>query len=132
MRYKCIGSPDCMKTFEFGHALRAHIASCESAQRLLKKEADIKKLEYHVGIDYSGIFGIKGNKYYPTFTSLDTTLRFNFIDRFRFTPLESKYSPTDSSSATSMRATRRMLKASSSHLMGSAQMRQLLQNEEFK
>ena len=129
MRYKCIGSPDCMKTFEFGHALRAHIASCEAAQKLLKKQTDIKKLEYHVGIDYAGIFGIKGNKYFPTFTSLDTTMRFNFIDRFRFTPSETKYAPTSSSSSAT--STRRMLKGSDSNLMGSAQMRQLLHYEDF-
>jgi hypothetical protein len=127
MRYKCIGNPDCMKTFEFGHTLRAHIASCESAQKILKTESDIKKLEYHIGIDYSGIFGIKGNKFFPNHTSLDTTMKFNFLDRFKFSPLESKYCPTDSTSACS---TRRLLKPSNTHLMGSAQIRHLLHYED--
>lgn len=132
MRYKCIGSPDCMKTFEFGHALRAHIASCEAAQKIIKRNDDIKKLEYHVGIEYTGIYGTKVNTFFPAFSSLDQTRRFNFVDRFRFTPLESKYCPTiiESSSAKSTRLTRSLLKPVSSSIMNSTQVQQALQHSE--
>jgi hypothetical protein len=54
MRYKCVGSPQCMKTFEYGHALRAHIGACSEAQKILKSKNQIEKLEYEIGVEYAG------------------------------------------------------------------------------
>ena len=125
MRYKCVGSPDCMKTFEFGHALRAHIASCESAQKILRHKADIQKLEYEIAIDHPALHGIKGNKYYPTFASLDQSLKFNFADRFRFTPLEAKYYTPGSDK---MVPQRRILRAVSSNVLNSAQVKRIMEH----
>ena len=118
-----------MKTFEYGHALRAHINACDHAQKILKKNEDIKNLEYHIGIDYHGIFGMKGNKFYPTFASLDRSLKFNFKDRFHFSPLESKYCPTileNNSKSAPMQ--RRLLKGVSSNVLSSAQVKKVFEN----
>lgn len=88
MKYKCIGSPDCMKSFEYGHALRAHIAACDKAQKILKFQADIDKLEQSIKIGYPGIHGLHRNPHFPTSHHLDQTLRFEFADKNRFTPKE--------------------------------------------
>lgn len=90
MKYKCVASPHCMKTFEYGHALRAHIASCESAQKILQAKADVEKLENEIALDYPGIFGLHRNPYYPTAHGLDKSSKFFFTDKYRFTPNDGK------------------------------------------
>lgn len=90
MRYKCIGSPDCMKSFEYGHALRAHIAACDKAQKILKSQSDTEKLEQNINLEYPGIFGLHRNPHYPTSHHIDQTLRFEFSDKNRFGPKESQ------------------------------------------
>lgn len=97
MKYKCIANPHCLKTFDFGHALRAHIASCENAQRILQSKADIDKLETQIALDYPGIYGLHRNTYFPTAHGLDETKKFYFTDKYRFTPndgkLKAEYKP---------------------------------------
>ncbi len=90
MRYKCIGNPQCLKTFEHGHALRAHIGACIEAQRILKLKDKIEKLEQNIGVDYSGIHGLHTNTYYPTSHDTDQTNKFQFKDRFKFSGSTSK------------------------------------------
>ncbi|RNA17131.1 hypothetical protein BpHYR1_034557 [Brachionus plicatilis] len=90
MRYKCIGSPDCMKSFEYGHALRAHIAACDKAQKILKSQAEIEKVEKNINLEYPGIYGLHRNPHYPTSHHLDQTLRYDFADKNRFSPKESQ------------------------------------------
>jgi hypothetical protein len=55
MRYPCIGQPHCMKTFEYGHALRAHVASCLEAQKKLKEKSKVENLEQEIATEYNGI-----------------------------------------------------------------------------
>ena len=128
MRYKCIASPDCMKTFEYGHALRAHVASCDWAKKILKQRADIERIEFSIGIDSPSINGIKGNKYFPCFYSLDRTLKYNFKDRFRFGPLESEYYANDATPLPKM--PRRVIKAVSSNVLSSTQIKTVMQHPE--
>ncbi|CAF0933500.1 unnamed protein product [Brachionus calyciflorus] len=85
MRYKCIGSPHCMKTFEYGHALRAHISACDKAQKILKSKAEIDRLEQNISLDYPGIYGLHRNPHYPTAHHVDETLKFEFVDKNKFT-----------------------------------------------
>lgn len=73
-----------MKSFEYGHALRAHIAACDKAQKILKSQADIDKLEQSIRIEYTGIYGLHRNPHFPTSHHLDQTLRFEFTDKNRF------------------------------------------------
>jgi hypothetical protein len=84
MRYKCVGNPICLKTFEYGHALRAHIAACETAQKILKSKSDIERLEHEINVEYPGINGLHRNQHYPTSYSLDQTLKLNFRDEYKF------------------------------------------------
>ena len=55
MRYPCVGQPHCMKTFEYGHALRAHVASCIEAQKKLKEKSKVENLEQEIATEYNGI-----------------------------------------------------------------------------
>lgn len=89
MRYKCIGSPHCLKTFEYGHALRAHTAACDKAQKILKSRANVEKMEYEIAVAYPGITGLHRNPYYPTAHHVDQTMKFEFADRTKF-----RYPPT--------------------------------------
>ncbi len=131
MKWKCIGNPECLKSFEYGHALKAHVAACETAQKILKHEAAIKKLEFSIGIDYPGITGIKGNRHFPTFTSLDQRLKIdNCSDRFKYTPLEDRYAKSSSSSSSAPIKSRRILKAVSSNVLDSAQVRRIMEHPE--
>lgn len=84
MRYPCIGSPHCMKTFEYGHALRAHVASCVEAQKKLKSKSKVDNLENEIANEYNGIVGLHCNKYFPIFHHLDVCEKYQFKDRFRF------------------------------------------------
>lgn len=120
MRYKCLASPDCMKTFEYGHALRAHIASCESAKKIMKKQDDINRLEYHIGIETPAINGIKMNKYFPSYYALDQTLKYDFKDRFSFGPLEKQLTSME------LRLPRRVIKSVSSNVLDSSQIRTIM------
>ena len=90
MRYKCVGSPQCMKTFEHGHALRAHIGACVEAQKILKSRGQTEKLEHEVGVEYAGIQGLHTNTYYPIACDTDQTNKYQFKDRFRFNGVSSK------------------------------------------
>ncbi len=86
MRYKCVGNPTCLKTFEYGHALRAHVAACEVAQKILKAKSEVERLEHEINVEYPGINGLHRNPHFPGSYNLDQTLRFNFKDRFKFGP----------------------------------------------
>jgi len=82
MRYPCIGSPACLKTFENGYVLRAHQLSCEHA--LIKLNYNIRRQENIRNIQYNYVIkGIKGNKPYPTYTGLDQTQKFLIRDRYQ-------------------------------------------------
>ena len=107
MRYKCVGNPICLKTFEYGHALRAHIASCETAQKILKSKADIERLEHEINVEYPGINGLHRNQHYPTSYHLDQTMKFNFKDEYKF---GHKNPPIQSSSSTESSKPRRIIK----------------------
>lgn len=85
MRYKCIANPHCLKTFEYGHALRAHLASCDLAQKQLRSRADVEKLENDISLEYAGIYGLHRNPYYPTSHHLDKTSKLFYADKHRFT-----------------------------------------------
>ena len=84
MRYMCVGSPHCMKTFEYGHALRAHVGACQHAQKVLRERATTEKLEHDISVNYPGVHGLHRNPYYPTHHHLDKTVRFQFADRYKF------------------------------------------------
>ena len=84
MKYKCIGNPHCLKTFESGTPLRAHIAACEVAQKILRAQAEVEKLEHEINVEYPGIYGLHRNTYYPTAHHLDKTNRYNFTDKHKF------------------------------------------------
>ena len=102
MRYKCIGSPHCLKTFEYGHALRAHTAACDKAQTILKSRASVEKMEYEISVAYHGITGLHRNPYYPTAHHVDQSMKFEFADRTKF-----RYPPTGSSSSVDADAARK-------------------------
>ena len=121
MRYKCVGSPYCLKTFEFGHALRAHVGSCVEAQKKLKAQASVEKLEHEINVDYSGIHGFHTNPYFPTRHKMDHTEKFQFKDRFRFNGNSNK--PEDFNNQSSLRP---MLKPAETSLMNSVQVKNLL------
>lgn len=84
MRYKCVANPQCLKTFEYGHALRAHIATCHEAQKILKEKAKVEKLEHDISVEYTGIHGLHANTFYPTNHDTDKTNKYQFKDRFKF------------------------------------------------
>lgn len=83
MRYPCVGSPLCSRSFENGYVQRAHHLSCQHAQTKLIK--DHQREEYEKRIQYSyNLRGIKPNKFHPTsFTGLDNTQKLQFRDRFQ-------------------------------------------------
>lgn len=83
MRYPCIGNPHCLKTFEYGHALRAHIASCVEAQKKLKQKSKVENMENEVANEYNGIVGLHCNKYFPVFHHVDASMKYQFKDRFK-------------------------------------------------
>lgn len=85
MRYKCVGYPHCLKTFEYGHALRAHIAACETAQKVLKAKSAVERLENDISLEYPGIHGLHLNQHYPISHGLDRTSKAHFVDRFGLT-----------------------------------------------
>jgi hypothetical protein len=84
MRYKCVANPMCLKTFEYGHALRAHIATCHEAQKILRKQAQIDKLEHEISVEYPGIHGLHTNTFYPINHNTDKSNKYQFKDRFLF------------------------------------------------
>ena len=90
MRYKCVANPQCLKTFEQGHALRAHIAACVEAQKILKLKQKIEKLEQNIGQEYSGMHGLHANTFYPTTHDTDQSNKYQFKDRFRFNGMSDK------------------------------------------
>ncbi len=77
MRYSCIGSPSCLKTFENGYVLRNHQLSCEYAQREINKKNSRQEHARTVRYDYN-INGIKVNQFYPTSSGLDCTEKLHF------------------------------------------------------
>lgn len=80
MRYKCLGFPICLKTFENGHVLRAHQLTCEQA--LPKVSADLERREHARAIKFDyPIKGRKGEKRYITYAGLDNTQKFLVRDR---------------------------------------------------
>jgi hypothetical protein len=90
MRYKCIANPHCLKTFDYGHALRAHLASCEHAQKMLRSRAEVERMEAELALEYPGMYGLHRNTYYPTAHGLDKTSKFYFTDKYKFTPNQDK------------------------------------------
>jgi hypothetical protein len=80
MRYPCLGSPVCLKTFENGHVLRAHQLSCEHAINKLNKQNQRQEHARTIQYDYY-INGMKGNKRYPMCAGLDKTQKFLIRDR---------------------------------------------------
>lgn len=82
MRYSCVGSPLCLKTFENGHVLRAHELSCEHAINKLNKQNQRKEHARVIQYDYR-INGMKGNKHYPMCAGLDNTQKFLVRDRYQ-------------------------------------------------
>jgi hypothetical protein len=84
MKYKCIGNPQCLKIFDSGERLRAHIASCDVAQKILRAQAEVEKLEHDINVEYPGIYGLHRNTFYPTAHHLDQTNRYNFVDKYKF------------------------------------------------
>jgi hypothetical protein len=126
MKYKCIGNPKCLKSFEFGPALRAHIASCEIAQRVLRNKEEINKLEHQISYDYPGIYGLHMNPYYPTHHHLDKTLRFNFVDRFKDYQKSDNVASSLSEQPSKFGPRRLRKAASNSNMHGSSQVKSLL------
>ena len=84
MKLKCIGNPHCMKTFEYGHALRAHLAACDEAQKILQAQSNVEKLENDIKLNYPGIKGLHRNPHYPIAHHIDETLKFKFADAHKF------------------------------------------------
>lgn len=82
MRYPCIGSPFCLRSFENGHVLRAHQLSCQHAQTKLTKTKEREEHARSIKFDYNNR-GIKGNQFYPTFAGLDNQQKFQVRDRFQ-------------------------------------------------
>lgn len=124
MRYPCLANPNCLKTFDNGHALRAHVAGCEKAQEKLKAKADTEKLEHDIALSYSGIYGLHRNTYYPTAHHLDNTQKFQFKDRNNFIySFDSSANPVKSVDPSLIRSTRKPVP---SNLMNSTQIKQVL------
>ncbi|CAF0721668.1 unnamed protein product [Didymodactylos carnosus] len=86
MRYPCISFPLCLKTFDNGYVLRAHLLGCEHAQEKLQKEADVQLVEYSIKYNYD-VTGIKTNKYYPTYATLDHSNKFYIKDKYQLSPV---------------------------------------------
>lgn len=84
MKYKCIGNPHCLKIFDSGVPLRAHIASCDAAQKILRAQAEVEKLENEINVEYPGIYGLHRNTFFPTAHHIDLTNKYNFSDRYKF------------------------------------------------
>lgn len=82
MRYPCVGSPFCLRSFENGHVLRAHQLSCQHAQTKLNKAQQRDEHARSIQYDYN-IRGIKANQFYPTFTGLDNQQKLQIRDRFK-------------------------------------------------
>ncbi|CAF0987974.1 unnamed protein product [Rotaria sordida] len=105
MRHSCIGFPSCLKTFENAYVLRGHQLSCEHAQKEINNGNNCQEHARSIQYDYD-INGIKGNKFYPTFTGLDHTPRLYFRDRFQLgraniQPYRPLRKPSDPSKLTS-------------------------------
>ncbi|CAF1131199.1 unnamed protein product [Adineta ricciae] len=77
MRYPCIGFPSCLKTFENGYVLRNHQTSCEHAQREINNRNSRQEHARTVKYDYN-INGMKVNRFYPTDSGLDRTIKLYF------------------------------------------------------
>ncbi|CAF0973316.1 unnamed protein product [Didymodactylos carnosus] len=86
MRHPCIGFPLCLKTFDNGYVLRAHLVGCERAQKKIQKEMAVREVEYSIKFDYN-LSGIKTNKYYPGNATLDHSNKFLIKDKYQLTPL---------------------------------------------
>lgn len=84
MRYKCIGHPKCLKIFENGPSLKAHLTTCNEAQKLIKAQEKLEKLEQHISVEYPGIHGLHANTFFPTTHDTDHSNKYQFKDRFRF------------------------------------------------
>jgi hypothetical protein len=134
MKYKCVGSPECLKTFEYGHALRAHVASCQRAQSILQKQARTAKIEHDVAVDYFGIYGLHRNPYYPTSHHIDQTMKFVFAPTDKQTTVGASQEdgPSKSSgvSSSSLNQHRRVLKHVNSNVMSSTQVGQIMVHKE--
>jgi len=126
MKYKCIGNPKCLKSFEFGPALKAHIASCEIAQRVLRNKEEINQLEHQIGFDYPGIYGLHMNPYYPTHHHLDKTLKLNFADRFKDLQSPSDHTASSSDQPLKLGPMRLRKPTTNSNMHGSSQVKSLL------
>ena len=113
MRYKCSASPYCLKTFEYGHALRAHVASCIEAQKRLKSEANVQKLENDIAYDNSVIQGFHTNPYFPTHHNSEKTEKFQFKDKYRFNGMSEK--PEDFNNQDVIRPLRKSVPTSVMH-----------------
>ncbi|UJR16413.1 hypothetical protein I4U23_003315 [Adineta vaga] len=82
MRYKCVGFPICIRSFENGHVLRAHQLSCEHAS--MKLNANIQREQHAQSIKYGyPMNGRKGEKRYITYAGLDNTQKFLIRDRYQ-------------------------------------------------
>jgi len=73
-----------LKTFEYGHALRAHVSTCHEAQKIILKQTKIEQLEHEISVEYPGIHGLHTNTFYPTNHDTDKSNKYQFKDRFRF------------------------------------------------
>ncbi len=84
MRYKCVSHPKCLKIFDNGTSLRAHLTTCSEAQKILKQQEKLEKFEQHIGVEYPGIHGLHANTFFPTTHDTDRSNKYQFKDRFRF------------------------------------------------
>ena len=82
MRYPCVGSPSCLRTFENGYVQRAHHLSCHFAQTKLTKDRQREENANRIQYNYN-LRGVKPNKFHPTtFTGLDNTQKLQMRDRY--------------------------------------------------
>lgn len=80
MRYPCLGSPCCLRTFANGYVLRAHQISCPDAQKKEKKSQQRDEHARHIQFN-TKIHGIKLNPFCPTSTGLDQRMKLAVRDR---------------------------------------------------
>ena len=80
MRYPCLGSPCCLRTFDNGYVLRAHQISCPYAQKKEKKSHQRDEHARHIQFN-TKIHGIKVYPFYPTSTGLDQRMKLPVRDR---------------------------------------------------
>jgi hypothetical protein len=131
MKYKCLGSPLCLKTFDSGHTLKAHLSSCDKAQNFLKNQNDKEKLEHNIAVEYAGIYGLHRNTYFPSAHHIDQTNKFHFKDKanfiYSYTSSSSNLNSNEIKSSQSIRPIRKLIKT---NLMDSTQTKTIMMTHE--